>query len=367
MTDSNVTASNMAASNIAASNAPTAWHALQEQLRTTPRTWLVTGAAGFIGSHLVAELLGLGQRVVALDNFATGKLENIIAVREAAGSNRSNLHVRVGDITSLADCRHAMLIAGAPVDHVLHEAALGSVPRSIEDPMATHNANVTGFINMLVAARDAGVKSFVYASSSAIYGDHPGLPKVEDEIGAPLSPYALSKWMDEEYAANFARVYGFNSIGLRYFNVYGARQDPNGPYAAVIPRWIEALLLGNPCIINGDGETSRDFCHVANVVQANLLAATCEKTEAWDEAYNIALGKRTTLNELFYILRDAVAITNPAVAEMQPVYAPFRAGDVRHSLADIGKAQRLLGFAPQVHVEEGLPMTVAAYMQAQNR
>jgi UDP-N-acetylglucosamine 4-epimerase len=346
---------------------PTPWSSLQARLRTEPHAWLVTGAAGFIGSHLVAELLDLGQRVVALDNFATGKLENIIAVRDAAGANRSNLHVRVGDITNLADCRQAMLIDGAPVDHVLHEAALGSVPRSIEDPMATHNANVTGFINMLVAARDAGVGSFVYASSSAIYGDHPGLPKVENEIGEPLSPYALSKWMDEEYAANFARVYGFKSIGLRYFNVYGARQDPNGPYAAVIPRWIEALLLGNPCIINGDGETSRDFCHVANVVQANLLAATSESANAWNEAYNIALGNRTTLNELFFILRDAVAATNPAVAEMQPVYAPFRAGDVRHSLADIGKAQQLLGFAPLVHVEEGLPMTVDAYVRALER
>jgi UDP-N-acetylglucosamine 4-epimerase len=354
----------MTESTLASDPIPTQWHALQSRLRAAPRCWLVTGAAGFIGSHLVAELLELGQQVVALDNFSSGHLENIIAVREAAGDNRSNLHVRVGDITDLEDCRNAMLHAGAPVNHVLHEAALGSVPHSIEDPLATHSTNVTGFVNMLVAARDAGVSSFVYASSSAVYGDHVGLPQVEHEIGAPLSPYALSKWINEEYAANFASVYGFRAIGLRYFNVFGARQDPNGPYAAVIPRWIENLLQGAPCTINGDGETTRDFLHVANVVQANLLAATAENPVAWNEAYNIALGERTTLNDLYVFIRDAIAATVPGVATLEPRFAPFRAGDVRHSVASIDKAHQLLGFAPQVPVDEGLRMTVDAYIAA---
>lgn len=335
------------------------WLQTQESLRAEQRSWLVTGAGGFIGSHLVATLLDLGQRVVALDNFATGKLENVLAVRAAAGEKGALLHLQVGDIRNLDECRAAMFYKGAPVEHVLHEAAIGSVPRSIDFPLETHAANVTGFVNMLVAAREAGVGRFVYASSSAVYGDSPTMPKVEGNEGTPLSPYALSKWVDEEYAANFARVYGFNSIGLRYFNVFGVRQDPNGPYAAVIPRWIDALLHGHACVINGDGETSRDFCHVDNVVQANLLAATTNSPAAWNQTYNIAVGERTTLNQLHDMLRDAIAQSRPGIAQIQPEYAPFRPGDVRHSLADIEKARRLLGYAPHVTVEVGIARTIA--------
>lgn len=341
-----------------------AWSQTQETLRAQPRKWLVTGAGGFIGSHLVARLLDLGQSVVALDNFATGRLENVLAVRGKAGENARLLHLRVGDIRNPKDCRDAMQHQGVAVDFVLHQAAIGSVPRSIDFPLETHAANVTGFVNMLVAARDAGVAHFVYASSSAVYGDSPTLPKVEGSEGKLLSPYALSKWINEEYAANFATVYGFNSIGLRYFNVFGARQDPNGPYAAVIPRWIDALLHGQACVINGDGETSRDFCHVDNVVQANLLAATTTDPASLNQAYNIAVGDRTTLNQLHDMLRDGIAQSRPEIAHLRPEYAPFRAGDVRHSLADIGKARRLLGYAPHVTVESGIARTIADYLSS---
>lgn len=350
--------------NAPASKPASAWQEVQTTLRQSPRIWLVTGAGGFIGSHLVESLLKLGQRVVALDNFSTGKIENLINVRTNAGANGQNLQVRVGDITNLDDCVSALMWDGNPVDYVLHQAALGSVPRSIVEPITTQQTNVNGFLNMLVAARDAGVQGFVYASSSAVYGDHPGLPKREWEIGAPLSPYALSKWMNEEWAANFAQVYGFRSIGLRYFNVFGARQDPNGPYAAVIPRWIENLLQGEDCTINGDGETTRDFYHVSNVVQANLLAATTQDPNAWSQSYNIGNGERTTLNELYVSLRDAVSRYNPNVASLAPIHAPFRAGDIRHSYADITKAQQLLGYFPEMSLTEGIQHTVDAYVQA---
>ena len=274
----------------------TRYQSLQTELRAAPRQWLVTGAAGFIGSNLVEALLKLDQRVVGLDNFATGHRHNLEQVSALVTPEQwANFRFIEGDIRDVDACRAAC--AGA--DHVLHQAALGSVPRSIEDPISSNAANVTGFLNMLVAARDAGVKRFVYASSSSVYGDHPALPKVEANIGEPLSPYALTKLVNEHYARVFARCYGFATIGLRYFNIFGPRQDPNGAYAAVIPRWIAGMLRGEPIYINGDGETSRDFCFIANAVQANLLAATATEPKALDQAYNVAVSHRTTLNQLF--------------------------------------------------------------------
>ncbi len=303
-------------------------------------TWLVTGGAGFIGSHLAAHLKELGQRVRVLDNFATGKRENL----------PEGVELLEGDIADAAVCTEAC--TGADV--VLHQAALGSVPRSLADPRASHRANVDGFINILLAARDAKVRRFVYASSSSVYGDHPDLPKVEDKIGKPLSPYAATKLVDEIYARTFQDAYGVETIGLRYFNVFGPRQDPNGPYAAVIPKWVAALLHGEPCVINGDGETSRDFCYVDNAVQANLLAALAPSTST-NEAYNVACGDRTTLNALFAMIRDGLKVQG------EPSYGPFRPGDVRHSLADVGKAARLLGYAPTHDVRRGLSEALAWY------
>ena len=327
------------------------------RLRASPATWLVTGAAGFIGSHLCQRLLQLGQRVRALDNFATGHQHNIDAlVEEAAGAG--TFEFIEGDIRSLADCRRA--VEGA--HYVLHEAALGSVPRSLEDPLLTNAANIDGFVNMLVAARDAGVKRFVYAASSSTYGDHPGLPKVEDEIGKPLSPYAVTKYVNELYADVFGRAYGMQTIGLRYFNVFGPRQDPEGAYAAVIPRWFGELTAGQRCQINGDGETSRDFCYIDNVVQANVLAATAESPEAVNQVYNVAFGGRTTLNELYYGIRDLLSARQPELATLEPVYGAFRDGDVRHSQADISKAAQLLGYTPDFDVGEGLARTAAWFM-----
>lgn len=331
---------------------------LQVTLRAQPASWLVTGAAGFIGSHLVQELLAEGQQVVGLDNFATGHRANLDAVRDALGADAwGRFRFLEGDITDAHACRTAL----TGVDYVLHQAALGSVPRSIEDPWESHRANVDGFLTMLLAARDAGVRRFVYASSSSVYGDAPQQPKVEGDEGEPLSPYALTKSIDEQYAHLFARVYGMNTIGLRYFNVFGPRQDPNGPYAAVIPRWIAILLAGEECVINGDGETSRDFCYVQNVVQANLLAATAPDAGALDRVYNIAVGERTTLNELFVLIRDGLAALAPDLANRlprEPVYGPFRAGDVRHSLADIAAAERLLGYAPAYRTPAGIRATL---------
>ena len=341
--------------------AVTGYESLVESLRRHPRVWLVTGAAGFIGSNLVERLLGLRQRVVGLDNFATGSLRNVQDVVASVGPEAAaRFRFIEGDIRDVEDCRRAC--EGA--DYVLHQAALGSVPRSIRDPAATNATNVGGFLNMLVAASDAGVRRFVYATSSSTYGDHPGMPKVEDAIGRPLSPYAVSKLTNELYAGVFQRTYGLETIGLRYFNVFGRRQDPDGPYAAVIPGWVGSLLRGEPCRINGDGETSRDFCYIDNVLQANLLAATVEDAEATDQIYNVAFGGRTTLNELFYAIRDGLSTSRPHLAEIQPVYAEFRAGDVRHSLADITKIRTRLGYEPTHGVREGLASTLEWYVKA---
>lgn len=328
-----------------------AYAAARERLRERPLRWLVTGSAGFIGSHLTQRLLDLGQHVRGIDNFATGFRRNLDEVRAAVGAAAWRRHAFVeADIVDPSACRDAC----DGVDIVLHEAALGSVPRSIEDPLRTHAANATGFLNMLVAARDAGVKRFVYAASSSTYGDHPGLPKVESVIGAPLSPYAVTKYVNELYADVFARCYGTESIGLRYFNVFGPRQDPQGAYAAVIPRFVAALLAGTAPTIYGDGGTSRDFCYVDNVVQANILAATVEDRGATNQVYNVAVGARMSLNELHAALRDAIVDRHPGSRFQPAVYAEFRAGDVVHSQADIGKARRLLGYVPQWDVCAGL-------------
>ncbi len=334
------------------------WARLEGELRATPKAWLVTGAAGFIGSHLLEHLLLLGQRVVGLDDFSTGSRSNLEQVQALVSPDQwRQLTFLEADIVEPGVCQKACV----GVDFVLHQAALGSVPRSLEDPLATHHANVTGFLNLLVAARDAGVKRVVYASSSAVYGDSPSLPKVEHEIGRPLSPYAASKLMNELYAGVFGRCYGLASIGLRYFNVFGPRQDPEGPYAAVIPRWIAALLHRTPVQINGDGQTSRDFCFVSNVVQANLLAAATERPEAINQVYNVAVGEQTTLNQLLTLIATALRKHEPAVPEPLPVHRDFRPGDVRHSLADISKAQRLLGYAPRQRILDGLDLAMAWY------
>lgn len=326
------------------------------QLRAKPRRWLVTGSAGFIGSHLVETLLRLGQHVVSLDNFETGHRENLEQVRAAVGEEPWRRHEFVeADIVDPASCREAC----QAVNVVLHQAALGSVPRSISDPLRTHAANATGFLNMLVAARDAGVDRFVYAASSSTYGDAPELPKVEHRIGRPMSPYAATKYFDEIYADVFGRCYSTASIGLRYFNVFGARQDPEGAYAAVIPRWVDAMLHRRPIVIYGDGETTRDFCYIANVVQANLLAATTADPQAVGQVYNVAIGGRMSLNTLFDTLRSLLRQRHRDLTVGEPMYEEFRSGDIRHSQADIGKARRLLGYDPvhdvRIGLEEALP------------
>src|SRR5689334_5028964 len=323
------------------------------------RTWLVTGVAGFIGSNLLEALLSLGQDVVGLDNFSTGFQHNLDQVEAAVGPEAwSRFRFIEGDIRDLETCRRAC----EGVEVVLHEAALGSVPRSIDDPLTSHACNVTGFLNMLVAARDAGVKRFVYAASSAAYGDWPGLPKVEDQIGRPLSPYGAGKYMNELYADVFGRCYGLETIGLRYFNVFGPRQDPDGAYAAVIPKWVASLLRNETVYINGDGETARDFCYIENVVQANLLSGTTANPEAVGQVYNVAVGDSTTLNELYAALRKLVTRHQPGLKPPQPVYREFRAGDVRYSRADISKIQRLIGFAPTHRVDEGLERAIDWYV-----
>jgi UDP-N-acetylglucosamine 4-epimerase len=336
-----------------------AYTELQDDLRRQPRTWLVTGVAGFIGSNLLQALLELDQRVAGLDNFATGHRRNLDEVRDLVGAARwERFRFIEGDIREPADCAAAC----SGVDYVLHQAALGSVPRSLADPAATNAANITGFLNMLVAARDAGVARFVYAASSSTYGDHPALPKVEDVIGRPLSPYAVTKLVNELYAEVFGRCYGMATVGLRYFNVFGARQDPEGAYAAVIPKWVAALLRGDAVFINGDGETSRDFCYVANAVQANLLAAASTDAGSANQVYNVAVGDRTTLNTLFTLLRDGLAGqgVDPAA---QAIYRDFRAGDVRHSQADVGKARALLGYEPTHALREGLGEALPWYVR----
>jgi UDP-N-acetylglucosamine 4-epimerase len=332
--------------------------ALRARIQANPGTWLVTGAAGFIGSNLLEALLELDQRVIGLDNFATGKRDNLIEVERAVGRARwGRLKFIEGDIRTLGDCREAC----RGVRYVLHQAALGSVPQSIDDPLAYHASNVTGFLNLRLAARDAGVSRFVYAGSSATYGDHPGLPQQEPHIGRPLSPYGLTKYVDELYAALFARCYGASSIGLRYFNVFGPRQDPLGAYAAVIPQWVARMIRGEPVHINGDGSTARDFCYVANVVQANLRAATVEDPAALDQVYNIALGEMTTLTQLHAVLRELLAPRYPHLRDSRPEHRDFRPGDVPLSQADIGKAMRLLGYRPQWRVREGLAQAIEWY------
>lgn len=333
---------------------------LLTDLRAAPRSWLVTGAAGFIGSNLVEQLLQLGQKVVGLDNFSTGHRRNLEDVRRAVAEDAWSRFCFVeGDIRDLDTCRE--VCAGA--DYVLHQAALGSVPRSLENPIATNESNVSGFLNMLVAARDAGVARFVYAASSSTYGDHSGLPKLEERIGRPLSPYAVTKYVNELYAGVFGRCYGLETIGLRYFNVFGRRQDPDGAYAAVIPKWIGVLLRGERCQINGDGETSRDFCYIANVVQANLLAATVQGEAVTDEVYNVAVGDRTTLNELYRSIRDGLSSYQPELAGVEPVYCGFRNGDVRHSQADVTKIRSRLGYAASHTLEQGLREALGWYVQ----
>ncbi len=335
-----------------------AFHAARAALTAHPRRWLVTGSAGFIGSHLVEVLLGCGQEVIGLDDFSTGHRSNLDEVRHAVGDAAWGRHAFVeGDIAQWSTCTRAC----ERVDVVLHQAALGSVPRSIADPRATHSANATGFLNLITAARDAGVSRFVYAASSSTYGDHPGLPKVEDRIGRPLSPYAVTKYLNELYADVFGRCYGLASIGLRYFNVFGARQDPEGAYAAVIPRWVAAMLSEQPVSIYGDGETTRDFCFVQNVVQANLLAALASAPAAIGEVYNVAVGGRMSLNELHRTLAEIVRRRHPRLRPAAPRFEPSRAGDVRHSQADIGKARALLGFVPTHDVRSGLEAAMPWY------
>lgn len=338
----------------------TKYQEAQEHLRQCQYSWLVTGAAGFIGSNLVESLLMLGQKVTGLDNLSTGYLHNLEQVEQIVGTDRwKNFHFIKADIQSFEDCVKAC--DGS--DFVLHEAALGSVSRSIEDPILTNGSNISGFVNMLVAARDAGVKRFVYAASSSTYGDHPKLPKVEDEIGKPLSPYAVTKYVNELYADVFGRTYGMESIGLRYFNVFGPRQDPDGAYAAVIPHWIAALIKNDELAINGDGETSRDFCYVENVVQANILAALTKESAAVNQVYNVALGDRTTLNELYQTLRSVLSDKFVYLHDHKPVYRDFRKGDVRHSQADISKAKRLLGFEPTHPIDIGLRQAMDWYVR----
>lgn len=333
---------------------------IQQLLGAQTRNWVVTGAAGFIGSNLVETLLKHDQRVIGLDNFATGFRRNLSDIEALVTTEQwRRFTIIEGDICDPADCRRACQGAGI----VLHQAAIGSVPRSITDPATTHAANINGFLNMMLAARDAGVKRFVYASSSSVYGDDLQLPKVEGREGRVLSPYALTKKVDELYAEVFASTYGFASIGLRYFNVFGRRQDPNGAYAAVMPKWFAALLKGEPVFINGDGETSRDFCYIDNAVQANLRAALTGNAAAINRVYNVAVGQRTTLNELFQQIRALLAARDPSLAMSEPVYRDFRAGDVRHSLADISAARSLLGYAPTHDLASGLREAADWYVQ----
>jgi UDP-N-acetylglucosamine 4-epimerase len=333
---------------------------LPDELPAQPKRWLITGVAGFIGSHLAEELLRLGQHVVGLDNFAAGSRRNLEEVRGLVGVKKwKKFSLHEGDIRDAKTC----LRAGQGVDYVLHQAALGSVPGSIANPLGTHATNATGFVNLLVAARENRVARFVYASSSSVYGDSPDLPKHEESVGHCLSPYAATKRANELYADVFARCYGMQTIGLRYFNIFGPRQDPNGPYAAVIPKWVSALVRQQPVVIFGDGETTRDFCYVRNVVQANLLAATVQRTDAINQVYNVAGHTRTSLNELFVLLRDSLAARFPQIRDCRPTYADFRMGDVLHSEADISKAQRLLGYQPLHSVQDGLAEALDWYRQ----
>jgi len=341
----------------------TKYEQLQEHLKTNQSIWLVTGVAGFIGSNLLEKLLILNQKVVGLDNFDTGHQHNIDQAIEDANNITgkdlsSNFKFINGDIRELNDCQQACY----GVDYVLHQAALGSVPRSIEDPINTNRANIDGFLNMLVASKDANIKRFVYAASSSTYGDHPDLPKVEDKIGSPLSPYAVTKVVNELYASVFAKTYDFRTIGLRYFNIFGKRQDPNGAYAAVIPKWVAAILNKEDVFINGDGETSRDFCYIDNTVQMNLLAATTDSDEATDQVYNVALNDRTSLNNLYQMIEERLIQRTTGLEKKEPIYRDFRAGDVRHSQANIDKAQALLEYQPKYMISQGLDEAMDWYV-----
>ena len=336
----------------------TKYQDIQQYLEKNKHCWLITGVAGFIGSNLLESLLKLNQKVVGLDNFSTGYQHNLDEVRDIVGNSAwSDFNFIEGDICKLEDCQRAI----KDVDYVLHQAALGSVPRSIEDPILTNENNISGFLNMLVASRDAKVKRFVYAASSSTYGDSPGLPKIESVIGQPLSPYAVTKYVNELYADVFARCYGTDSIGLRYFNVFGPRQNPNGAYAAVIPQWVAALIRNKALQINGDGETSRDFCFIENVTQANLLSALVENDESINQVYNVALNEKTSLNQLYEMILSLLVEKFPHLSEHRPEYVDFRKGDVRHSQADISKASRLLGFEPTHPIGDGLKHAMAWY------
>lgn len=368
---------------------------LQSRLQGDPHTWLVTGVAGFIGSNLLETLLKLNQRVVGLDNFSTGHQRNLDEVKATVSTDQwANFYFIKGDICNLHECKEAMVFLpneqskaasiseSFPVEYVLHQAALGSVPRSVGDPITTNATNISGFLNMIVAARDANVKRFVYAASSSTYGDHPGLPKKEETIGKPLSPYAVTKYVNELYADVFGKTYGLQSIGLRYFNVFGPRQDPNSAYAAVIPKWIASMIKGEQVYINGDGETSRDFCFIENVLQINLLAATVNtlpplgsgemssvkgfcagELDPANQVYNVAVGDRTTLNQLFEQLKINLLPLFPKLQGFKPIYRDFRSGDVRHSLADISKSSTLLGYKPTYRIGEGLRAAMKWYVE----
>ena len=337
----------------------TRYNRLKTDLISSPKKWLITGVAGFIGSNLLETLLELNQFVVGLDNFSTGHHHNLDEVRSCVSEKQwQRFHFIEGDIRNPQDCDGCC----SGCDYVLHQAALGSVPRSIDDPQLTNENNITGFLNILVAARDNKVKRFVYAASSSTYGDHPGLPKVEDRIGKPLSPYAVTKYVNELYGDVFARTYNMEIIGLRYFNIFGRRQDPEGAYAAVMPKWFAGLLREEEIFINGTGETSRDFCYIDNCVQANLLAACCNNDDAVNQVYNVAYGEQTNLNDLFTLIRKQVAVVKPEVSGRQPTHRDFRAGDVMHSLADISKARNLLDYEPGYSIQEGLKEAARWYI-----
>lgn len=337
----------------------TTYNKVKETLVQTPKTWLITGVAGFIGSNLLETLLLLDQKVVGLDNFATGFQHNLDEVKSLVSAEQWEGFTFIeGDIRQLTDCSKAC----QGVDYVLHQAALGSVPRSIADPIATNETNISGFLNMMVAARDANVASFTYAASSSTYGDHPALPKVEENIGNPLSPYAVTKYVNELYADVFSRTYGFKTIGLRYFNIFGKRQTPDGAYAAVIPKWTAAMIAGDEVFINGDGDTSRDFNFIENAVQANILAAIATE-EAKNQVYNVAVGGRTTLNTLFSALKEHLSANGVSYTQA-PVYRDFRAGDVRHSQADISKIQNALGYEPQFDIIQGIEKAMPWYVKS---
>ena len=336
----------------------TSFERISKELECRPKAWLVTGVAGFIGSNLLETLLKLNQTVVGLDNFATGHKHNLDEVKSLVTAEQwTRFNFIEGDIREFDTCVKAV----TGVDYVLHQAALGSVPRSIADPITSNSANITGFLNMLHAAKEEEVKSFTYAASSSTYGDHPALPKTEENIGKPLSPYAVTKYVNELYAGIYARTYGFKTIGLRYFNVFGKRQDPNGAYAAVIPKWTTAMIQNEDVFINGDGETSRDFCFIENTVQMNILAATAEDNVK-NEVYNVAVGDRTTLNELYESIRKALEKNGCKINNL-PIYRDFRTGDVRHSKANIMKASKNLGYTPFFKINEGINLTVNWYLR----